>query len=96
MVTDLTEVRRERLKAWLVGKILPRRERSYFSQLVNGQAPFGERAARRIENEYGLGTNFLDGADKELSRQELIAVITKSLEEMPMYKLNGLATLLTK
>ncbi|WP_175689673.1 hypothetical protein [Burkholderia anthina] len=43
---------------------VPSREKSYFSQLMNGTASFGERAARRIERDYGMPPGMLDGQDK--------------------------------
>jgi hypothetical protein len=60
MKMELTELRRANLKAWLETHPTPAAERSYFSQLVVGTAPFGERAARRLETDYNMGTLYLD------------------------------------
>lgn len=39
---------------------LPEAEKSYLSQVIGGQAPFGEKAARRVEAEYGIPAGSLD------------------------------------
>ncbi|MDR5756476.1 hypothetical protein [Caballeronia sp. LZ035] len=39
---------------------MPPKEKSYFSQLTNGAASFGEKAARRIEKQYGMADGYLD------------------------------------
>lgn len=57
---DAHEVRRHNLKRWLSNNATPEKEKSYFSQLTSGSAPFGEKAARRIESQYGMGEGFLD------------------------------------
>lgn len=60
-------MRRARLRAW-VGKYgVPQREKSYFSQLLGGNSSFGEKAARRLERDYGMDPGYLDGAGSELS-----------------------------
>lgn len=57
---DIQEIRRARLREWLKDRAAPSKEKSYFSQLANGTSSFGERAARRIEREYGMGAGYLD------------------------------------
>lgn len=57
---DTKEIRRKRLAAWFASKTLPEKEKSYLSQLINGKASFGERAARRIERDYGMAPGYLD------------------------------------
>lgn len=59
---ETTEIRRRKLKLWFEGKSFPEREKSYLSQLTRGKAPFGEKAARRLENEYGMPTGYLDSS----------------------------------
>jgi hypothetical protein len=44
---------------WLETHSTPQREKSLFSQLKGGGS-FGERVARRLEAEYGMGSGFLD------------------------------------
>jgi phage repressor protein C with HTH and peptisase S24 domain len=57
---DIQEIRRARLRQWLEGKTAPSKEKSYFSQLLGGTSSFGERAARRLERDYGMGEGYLD------------------------------------
>ena len=57
---DIQETRRARLRLWLEGKTAPTKEKSYFSQLLGGTTSFGERAARRLERDYGMGDGYLD------------------------------------
>ncbi|MGH2624310.1 MAG: S24 family peptidase [Sphingobacterium sp.] len=52
--------RRKRLKEWFSDKSIPPKEKSFLSQLMNGKASFGEKAARRIERDYGMPLGFLD------------------------------------
>ena len=62
---DIKETRRQRLSEWFSNRTLPEKEKSYLSQLINGKAPFGERAARRIERDYGMAVGFLDTPAQE-------------------------------
>lgn len=57
---DIQDIRRQRLRLWLKGRTAPAREKSYFSQLLKDGNSFGERAARRLERDYGMGANYLD------------------------------------
>ncbi|MGP0844400.1 S24 family peptidase [Serratia sp. CY83965] len=61
----MKENRRERLKAWFSEKTIPAKEKSYLSQLMTGKASFGEKAARRLEQSYGMPSGFLDSTDDE-------------------------------
>lgn len=54
------EIRIANLRKWLANNATPAKEKSYFSQLLSGEAPFGERAARRLESQYKMGDGFLD------------------------------------
>ena len=63
----ITEIRREKLKLWFSKKRLPSSEKSYLSQLINGKAAFGEKAARRIEKDYGMEEKYLDRNEDLLS-----------------------------
>lgn len=60
MFMDIQDTRRNQLRKWLSANPTPAKEKSYFSQLVNGGASFGERAARRIERDYSMGDGYLD------------------------------------
>lgn len=56
----ISDIRRARLKEWFADRTLPEKEKSYMSQLLSGAASFGEKAARRIEGEYGMTDGYLD------------------------------------
>ncbi len=67
----MKENRRERLKAWFSERTIPAKEKSYLSQLMTGKASFGEKAARRLEQSYGMPSGFLDGTnDEKIAEQE--------------------------
>lgn len=57
---DMKEIRRLRLKEWFSSRSIPEREKSYLSQLMGGKTSFGERAARRLEGDYGMAPGYLD------------------------------------
>lgn len=59
---DIKEIRIARLREWFSGRSIPAKEKSYISQLMNGVGSFGEKAARRLEAEYGMGDKYLDQA----------------------------------
>lgn len=59
------EIRRLRLKEWFSDKTLPANEKSYLSQLMGGKASFGEKAARRLEQTYGMPDGYLDAEPVE-------------------------------
>lgn len=56
---DIQDIRRANLRHWTGAHGVPNKEKSYFSQLLGG-ASFGERAARRLEADYGMGDRYLD------------------------------------
>lgn len=60
MKTDLKPIRQQRLKEWFIDKPIPREESSYISQLMNGRSAFGPKAARRLEQSYGMPGGYLD------------------------------------
>ncbi|WP_186111297.1 S24 family peptidase [Burkholderia gladioli] len=57
---EIADTRRARLRQWFEKRTLPPREKSYLSQLMTGSASFGERAARRLERDYGMEAGYLD------------------------------------
>ena len=57
---ETADIRRLQLRAWFADRSIPEREKSYISQLMSGKASFGEKAARRLENEYGMPDRYLD------------------------------------
>ena len=54
------ENRRIRLQEWLATATIPQGEKSFISQLINGKAPFGEKAATRLEKLLGMPDGYLD------------------------------------
>lgn len=61
---DKVQNRRNQLKRWFANRPVPEREKSYISQLMSGKASFGEKAARRIERDYGMSDGHLDSFDE--------------------------------
>lgn len=57
---DIQDTRRANLLEWLKTHSTPQREKSLFSQLKKETTSFGEKVARRLEAEYGMGEGFLD------------------------------------
>jgi hypothetical protein len=66
---EITEIRRENLRRWVAEHGTPQREKSLFSQLKSNGS-FGERVARRLEREYGMGEGFLDAQPMERAPTE--------------------------
>ncbi|HAT7488652.1 TPA: hypothetical protein QCH64_002745 [Enterobacter asburiae] len=56
---DEKEIRRRRLKEWFADGKYPDKDASYISQVINGKS-IGEKAARRLERDYGMPDKFLD------------------------------------
>ncbi|MBZ7262463.1 hypothetical protein FMK81_13200 [Klebsiella oxytoca] len=56
---DIVKVRQQRLKEWFAEMKLPPKDASFISQVIGGKT-IGERAARRLEREYGMPEFFLD------------------------------------
>ncbi|MGX9694434.1 S24 family peptidase [Achromobacter anxifer] len=57
---SIQDTRRANLRAWVQQHGAPAKEKSYFSQILSGTSPIGERAARRLERDYRMGEGFLD------------------------------------
>lgn len=56
---DIVETRRENLRRWVAEHGTPAKEKSLFSQLKS-TGSFGERVARRLEEQYKMGAGYLD------------------------------------
>ena len=67
--SDIVAIRRAKLKEWFAGRALPVDRRGYLSSLINGKGAFGEKAARGLEQFYGMPKGHLDGPlmDKALT-----------------------------
>lgn len=57
---ELKDLRAKNLKQWFLNNTIPRKEKSYISQLISGKASFGEKSARRLETDYGMPRFYLD------------------------------------
>lgn len=85
-----TETRRSRLRDWFASRSLPEKEKSYLSQLINGKASFGEKAARRLERDYGMADGYLDSegsAASESSKAEAgsnVALVPMGTRRIPL------------
>lgn len=75
MHMDSHENRRAQLRKWVEKNGTPPKEKSYFSQLTGGIASFGEKAARRLEKDYGMGVGYLDRTEdaREASAKHISA-----------------------
>lgn len=59
----MKETRQRKLAEWIKHDERPvRNQKSYISQLLGGKASFGEKAARNMEQRYGMPDYYLDGA----------------------------------
>jgi hypothetical protein len=56
----IVDIRRAKLRQWFAARSIPAKEKSYISQLLKEGNSFGERAARRLEQTYGMGEMYLD------------------------------------
>ena len=56
---DIIETRRENLRRWIAANGTPAKEKSLFSQL-KATGSFGEKVARRLEDQYRMGAGYLD------------------------------------
>ncbi len=86
---DKPSIRRENLKAWFSDRTLPEKEKSYLSQLMGGVASFGEKAARRLERDYGMPQDWLDtepGTPRDISA---IAAQMKVMQTKAPYRAFG-------
>lgn len=79
----IENIRRANLREWVKENSIPENEKSFFSQLLNGKAPFGEKAARRIEGQYGMGDLYLD------KHRQLSKTITKKDILIPLFTAKG-------
>jgi SOS-response transcriptional repressor LexA len=62
---DIVETRRANLRRWVADNGTPTKEKSLFSQLKSNGS-FGERVARRLEEQYKMGKGWLDQAHSEV------------------------------
>lgn len=79
---DIVSIRRNKLRLWFSDKPIPESEKSYISQLINGKASFGEKAARRLEKTYKMPDKYLDNDDQ----QPIIDLSNVSMEKLEFMK----------
>ena len=70
--------RRLRLKEWFSSREMHEDDKNYISQLINGKSPFGEKAARRLEQDYGMPENYLDTHTYHLGAAEVKYSVAES------------------
>ncbi|GHA66006.1 repressor [Formosimonas limnophila] len=63
----IVALRRQRLKEWFSEKAVPADEKSFVSQLISGKSSFGEKAARRLEEKFGMPNGHLANPTQESS-----------------------------
>ncbi len=79
---DIIEIRRENLRRWVAEHGTPAKEKSMFSQLKS-TGSFGEKVARRLEDQYKMGDRYLDNAHATPSSgvQQAINVMREDAEQ---------------
>src|SRR5258706_3705260 len=82
---EIVKRRRKNLERWFQDKTRPDKEKSYISQLLTGTASFGEKAARRLERDYGMGHKYLDQPLPE----PLLPASTLPAIEVPQFNASG-------
>jgi hypothetical protein len=78
MTKDIQDIRRANLARWLETHSVPPNERSLFSQL-KGTGSFGERVARRLERDYGMGDGYLDRIDDSSNTGQKVPLTADAL-----------------
>ncbi|MFQ0995641.1 helix-turn-helix transcriptional regulator [Gilliamella sp. BG2] len=81
---ELKEIRAKNLKLWFSGKTIPPKEKSYISQLINGKASFGEKSARRLEQDYGMPSFYLDKTSNNKSNATILGAIEDWDSDTPL------------
>ncbi len=80
---DMKKIRQARLSEWFKDKTLPTKEKSFISQLINGKSSFGEKAARRLERDYGMPPGFLDrGSEPNQDEIEFVGFVPDGMVEV--------------
>lgn len=77
----MKKIRQLNLSRWFEGKTLPTKEKSFLSQLMNGKSSFGEKAARRLERDYGMPAGYLD-SETQLDEIEYIGTVPSGMVQV--------------
>ncbi|MDD2164754.1 S24 family peptidase [Glaesserella parasuis] len=91
MIKNMTlpEIRRKKLTEWFSTRDIPEKEKSYISQLKSGKSSFGERAARRLESEYGMPSFYLDyDEETESAIVSAISIQETHSHQYPIHLIN--------
>lgn len=75
---DITDIRRANLRRWIAEHGTPPKEKSLFSQLKS-TGSFGEKVARRLEDQYKMGEGFLDVPGAEVADAPEAANLPESM-----------------
>lgn len=87
---EIADNRRARLREWFASRSIPPGEKSYLSQLMGGKASFGERAARRLERDYGMEIGFLDiPLDQPVERDDAADAPHPGIIHIPQFNTGG-------
>ncbi|WP_070106915.1 S24 family peptidase [Burkholderia plantarii] len=87
---EIANTRRARLRQWFEKRTLPAEEKSYLSQLMGGKASFGERAARRLERDYGMNPGFLDlPVDLSKGVPDMVTPVEPTSIHIPRFNTGG-------
>lgn len=87
---EIADTRRARLREWFTNRSIPPGEKSYLSQLMGGKASFGERAARRLERDYGMEVGFLDTPlDQPMETDAAVKVIQPGIVHISRFNTGG-------
>ncbi len=87
---EIADIRRARLRQWFENRTLPHEEKSYLSQLMGGRASFGERAARRLERDYGMDPGFLDlPVDASQGAPAMVTPVEPTSIRIPRFNTGG-------
>lgn len=78
---DIVEIRRENLRRWVAEHGTPYREKSLFSQLKSNGS-FGEKVARRLEDDYKMGAGYLDQPPGTHQISQAAANETRNIAEL--------------
>jgi hypothetical protein len=78
---EAAKTRRMQLAVWFEAHSIPESEKSYISQLLNGKTSFGEKAARRLERDYGMGEGYLDARQPDSQALEEMCAIYDLLDD---------------
>lgn len=88
----LKENRIQQLQRWVNLFGTPPKEKSLFSQILNGKASFGEKLARRLERDYDMGLGYLDlkNSQPQNTPGNQVASITQTdLIELKLYDISA-------